>query len=100
MQTSFDWFRAASFRRNKGQLFHSVIIGCKEYANAVIGENTNFNNAIVDEEGLLKYLNDKKANCLPSPIQDKNELEEILTKRGFSEEEIMRLLRHSSLPTR
>jgi SOS response regulatory protein OraA/RecX len=60
----------------------------------------NFHNAIIDEKGLLKYLNDKNANHVPSSIQDKNELEERLIKRGFSEEEIMRLLRHSYLPTK
>ena len=37
---------------------------------------------------------------VPPPIEDKNELEEKLKERGFSEEEIMRLLSHSSLPTR
>jgi len=63
-----------------------------------MNENTNFDNAIVDEKGLLIYLTDKKANCVPSHIKDKNELEERLIERGFSEE-IMRLLRHSSLPT-
>ena len=33
-------------------------------------------------------------------VTDKNELDERLKERGFSEEEIMRLLRHSSLPTK
>ena len=33
-------------------------------------------------------------------VTDKNELDGRLKERGFSEEEIMRLLRHSSLPTK
>jgi hypothetical protein len=85
---------------SNADLSSSVIIGCKEYANAVINENTNFYNAIVDEKGLLIYLIDKNAKCVPFPIEDKNELEKRLIEKRFSEEEIMRLLRHSSLPTK
>ncbi|PWU81733.1 MAG: hypothetical protein DLM72_05385 [Candidatus Nitrosopolaris wilkensis] len=76
----------------------SIILGCEEYDNALISENTNFDNAIVDRKELLKYLNDKNAANVLSPIQHKNELDEKLKERGYSEEEIMRLLPHSSLP--
>lgn len=78
----------------------SIIIGCEEYGNALIGENTNFDNAIVDRKELLKYLNNKNAANVPPSIEDKYELEEKLKERRFSEEEIMRLLTHSTLPTR
>jgi hypothetical protein len=78
----------------------SIILGCEEFDDARISENTNFDNAIVDKKELLKYLNDKNAANVPPAIQDKNELEEKLKERGFSEEEIMRLLPHSSLPIR
>jgi hypothetical protein len=81
-------------------LSSSIIIGCQEYDNALISENTNFDNAIVGRKELLEYLNNKNAVNVPPPIEDKNELEEKLKERGFSEEEIMRLLSHSSLPTR
>ena len=42
-------------------LSSSIIIGCQEYDNALISENTNFDNAIVDRKELLEYLNNKNA---------------------------------------
>jgi hypothetical protein len=64
----------------------------------MICEDTDFGNAIVDNEELSKYLRENKANRVPYAAKNKLELKKGLEMNQFNEKEIETLLSYTSLP--
>ncbi len=58
---------------SSANLSHAVIIGCKEYDNLQC-DRADFNRAIIDNEGLIRYLKEHQANNVPDAITDQEKL--------------------------
>ena len=80
------------------KLNSSIIIGLRKYDNLKCS-NTDFTGAVIDDEGLVDYLNRNMANNVPSSAKNKNELEKKLEKLEFDRETIVELLTISSMKT-
>jgi uncharacterized protein YjbI with pentapeptide repeats len=80
----------------RANLSNSIIVGCTKY-DKLKCEWTEFNDAVIDNIGLINYLEKNKASKVPSPIMDKVKLKERLVGR-IKKDDIEALLKISVLP--
>jgi hypothetical protein len=60
-------------------------------------EQANFDEALIDNQQLIDYLNTNGAKNLPKPVLYREELKDRLKDRNFAKEQIESLLKYSLL---
>jgi hypothetical protein len=73
------------------------MVDSRSYDDLVVN-NTNFNDAIIDNPEFIQYLRRNKAQKIPEAVKNRQELESRLETREYSRKTIDYLLSISKLP--
>lgn len=79
------------------KLPYAVIINPQYYTGLIVDNETDFSNAVTDNERFITYIKDHTAN-VPKMVKNKVELGDVLRERDFDERTIRVLLGISRLP--